>query len=673
MRDDTVGLFWDDTPKERTRGHIVRSMPPIPETNWRAPNEFPNLVGVNVLGIDTETFEPDFDNGPGWARGLGHVVGVSVATTDASWYFPVRHTIRPEENLDPDRVFAWLADTLSTDRVAKVGANLIYDIGWLQAEGVLVRGPLVDVQFAEALLTEGSPTALDFLGAKYVGEGKDTSVLYRWLSDFYGGKSDAKQRANIYRAPPSLVGPYAEADASLPLKIIDRQFHQLEREGLLDLFRMECELIPLLVAMRYAGASVNVAEAERVRDLIRGEQKELQANLRALTGVDVNVNAAQSIARAFDAIGLNYPRTAKGGKPSFKKEFLEALDHPVGKLIRDIRARDKLVSTFIESYILERSVGGKIFCSFHPLRGDDGGTRSGRFSSSDPNLQNIPARDEILAPLLRGIFIPDDGHAAWLRFDYSQIEYRLLAHFAVGPLSDAIRAAYNADPNIDYHHRVFEMLAPVVGWDTQDPVTVKFKRKLTKNVNFGLVYGMGIKKLVRYLGLTPKQGDELFKAYHKSVPFVQATMDAAQREVQDLGFMSTILGRRSRFELWEPADWELIDTSNRIALPYMAALEKWGSRIKRAYGHKGLNRKLQGSAADMMKRAMWLCWRSGVFDVTGVPRLTVHDELDFSQRDESPATLEAFAEIKRILETAIPLRVPVLADVEVGRTWGEAS
>jgi DNA polymerase I-like protein with 3'-5' exonuclease and polymerase domains len=673
MRDDSVGLFWEDKPKERSRGHILRSMPPIPETNWRAPNEFPNLAGVSILGIDTETCEPDFDNGPGWARGLGHIVGVSVATTDAGWYFPVRHSVCPEQNLDPDRVFRWLADALGTPRVAKVGANLLYDIGWLKAEGVVVDGPLVDVQFAEALLTEREPTALDSLGEKYVGAGKDVNLLYRWLADYYGGKPDGKQRGNIHRAPPSLVGPYAERDARLPLAIIDAQFPQLEREGLVDLFRMECELIPLLVAMRFAGTSVNIAEAERVRDVLRAEQKEFQAQLKTLTGVEVNVNAAATIARAFDAIGLTYPKTAKSGKPSFKKEFLEALDHPVGKLIREIRSRDKLVSTFIESYILERSVGGKIFCSFHPLRGDEGGTRSGRFSSSDPNLQNIPARDERLAPLLRGIFVPDPGHVAWRRYDYSQIEYRLLAHFAVGPLADAIRAAYNADPHIDYHHRVFEMLAPVVGWDTQDPTTVKYKRKLTKNVNFGLVYGMGIKKLVRYLGLTPKQGDELFKAYHKSVPFVQATMDAAQEQVQELGYMPTILGRRSRFDMWEPADWELIDTSNRVALPYRAALDKWGSRIKRAYGHKGLNRKLQGSAADIMKRAMWQCWKSGVFNVTGVPRLTIHDELDHSQIDSRPETLEAFEYIKHTLETAIPLRVPVVVDVEVGNTWGEAS
>lgn len=663
MRDDSIGLFWEDRPAERSRGSVVRPMPAIPDTGWQAPRELPNLSGVKMLSFDTETKDLDLlDEGPGWARGKGHIVGVSIGVEDAAWYFPLRHTIKPEQNMDPKNVFAWLRDVLGNPASAKIGANLMYDIGWLEDEGVKVKGPLVDVQFAEALLTEADSVSLDDLGEKYLGIGKESSILYQWCADFYGGKPTGRQRGNIWRAPASLVGPYAVSDAVLPFRIIQRQALQLQREGLMDLFRMECELVPLLIAMRRAGSAVNIAEAERVRELLRGEQSELQARLKHITGVNVNVNAGATIARAFDAVGLAYPRTA-AGKPSFKKEFLETVEHPVGELIRGIRQRDKLCSTFIESYILAKNVNGKIHCSFHPLRGDDGGTRSGRFSSSDPNLQNIPSRDERLAPLLRGIFIPDDGHKQWRRYDYSQIEYRFLAHFAVGPMSDAIRAAFVANPKVDYHHQTFEMLAPLMGWDTTDPTTIKYKRKLTKNVNFGLVYGMGVKKLVRYLGLTPEQGEELFNAYHHGVPFVQATMAATIEEANGLGYITTTLGRRSRFELFEPTKW----CENRAGLPLEAALQIWGNDIRRAYLHKALNRRLQGSAADMMKRAMWQCWRDGVFDATGIPRLTIHDELDFS---DPGGREDAFAEMQRIMETCIPLRVPVLADCEVGPNWG---
>lgn len=663
MRDDSIGLFWEDRPVERKRGAIIRAQPPIPETGWTTPRDFPNLSGVRLLSLDTETYDPDLlSEGPGFGRGKGHLVGVSIGTHDAGWYFPMRHTICPEQNIDPDVVLRWLRDTLETPHVAKIGANLLYDIGWLQEEGVDVCGPLVDVQFAEALLTEGDPVALDALASKYLGEHKETSLLYRWCADFYGGNPTDKQRGNIWRAPPSLVGPYATADARLPFGIIQRQAGELQRQQLVDLFRMECELIPLLLAMRRAGTSVDLTEAERVRELLRGEQGVLQRQLDEAAGRSVNVNASASIALAFDRFALPYPRTEKG-KPSFKKEFLETVEHPIAELICGIRQRDKLCSTFIESYILNKNVNGKVHCSFHPLRGDDGGTRSGRFSSSDPNLQNIPARDERLAPLLRGIFVPDHGHMQWRRYDYSQIEYRFLAHYAVGPLADTIRAAFVADPTVDYHHQTFEMLAPLMGWDVTDPITIKYKRKLTKNVNFGLVYGMGVKKLIRYLGLTPAQGEELFEAYHKGVPFVQATMEATMNEAGALGYIQTILGRRSRFELFEPSSWD----DKRPGLPLDAALKYYGSNIRRAYLHKGLNRRLQGSAADMMKRAMWLCWKDGVFDATGVPRLTVHDELDFS---DTGGCDEAFAEMQQIMERCIPLRVPVIADCEVGPNWG---
>lgn len=666
MRDDAVGLFWEDLPQVRSRGAVTRVMPPIPETGWRPPRDFPNLREAVCLALDTETKDLELlEAGPGWARGRGHVVGVSLAVPEGeSWYFPLRHEVEPQDNMDPDKVFAWLRDVLDTPRIPKVGANLFYDLGWLEEEGVTVSGPLIDVQYAEALLVEQGDLDLDSLADKYLGAHKETSLLYRWCSDFYGGAVSGKQRANIYRAPPRLVGPYAEADAALPLRVIAQQAPHLAQQGLNQLFRMECELMPLLLAMRRAGTTVNLAEAERVRDVLKGQEDELQAKLNVLTGRRINVNAAASIAPAFDAIGIQYPRTPKG-QPSFKSEFLKAVDHPISELIQGIRKTNKLRSTFVESYILEKHVNGKVYTSFHPLRGEEGGTRSGRFSSSDPNLQNIPSRDEILAPLVRGIFTFDPGHARWRKFDYSQIEYRFLMHYAIGQGSDEVRRLFCTNPNTDYHDNTFNQVAPYAGWDVNDPHTRKHKRKLTKNINFGFMYGMGVPKLVRYLGLTPTQGKELFDAYHKGAPYVHATMEHYIEQATDTGIITTILGRRSRFELYEPR--EFMGGGNRVALPFAAALSRWGGNIRRAYVHKSLNRLLQGSAADMMKRAMWSCWKDGVFDATGVPRLTVHDELDFSDPGDRD---EAFLEMRRIMETCIPLRVPVIAEGEAGPDWG---
>lgn len=679
MRHDSIGFFWEDLPTARTRGEVIRAMPSIPETGWKPPRDLPNLSGATLLSLDTETKDSELlEAGPGWGRGKGHIVGVSIAVPEGqSWYFPIRHEIEPHDNMPVESVLAWLEDTLNTPHIPKVGANLMYDIGWLREEGIHVTGPLVDIQFAEALLSEQGDTDLDFLASKYLGENKETSVLYRWLSDFYGGPVSGRQRANIYRSPPRLAGPYAEADAALPLRIIAKQGPLLAEQNLVSLFRMECELMPLLIEMRFAGASVNLGEAERVRDTLHSTENELQKRLDVMVGRSVNVNASASIAPAFDAFGLPYPRTKPTkqkpkGAPSFTKEFLQTVEHPVGQLITDIRKVNKLRSTFVESYILEKNVNGKVYTSFHPLRGTEGGARSGRFSSSDPNLQNIPSRDEILAPLIRGIFVHDAGHKCWRKYDYSQIEYRFLMHYARGPGSDDVRALFCRDPKTDYHDATFNMVAPFMDWDVQDAKERKHKRKLTKNINFGFMYGMGIPKLIRYLGLTPAQGKQLFDAYHKAAPYVRATMEACMEEASQTGVITTILGRRSRFEFWEPAERgiEFQHEGKRTALPYELAIRVHGGNLRRAYVHKGLNRRLQGSAADMMKRAMWQCWRDGIFDATGVPRLTVHDELDFSDPGGKD---EAFAEMKHVLETCMSLRVPVIADCETGPDWGHVA
>jgi DNA polymerase I-like protein with 3'-5' exonuclease and polymerase domains len=301
-----------------------------------------------------------------------------------------------------------------------------------------------------------------------------------------------------------------------------------------------------------------------------------------------------------------------------------------------------------------------VYGQFHLLRGDEGGTRSGRFSSSTPNLQNLPSRDDELAPLVRGLFIPDDGHKQWRKYDYSQIEYRFLIHFAVNGLhddsADEVRRIFNANPQTDYHDMTRDLVHRQTGQ--------LLDRKPIKNINFGLIYGMGVDKLAGGLGLSVKEGKELFAAYHKGAPFAKATMDACSKEAMDFGTITTILGRKSRFDLWEPDSWGH-DREN-LALPYEQAILRYG-KIRRAYTHKALNRRLQGSAADLMKVAMLQCWEEGIFDETGVPRLTVHDELDFSDPGGKD---EAFRAMRHVLETAIPLRIPVKADCDIGPNWG---
>lgn len=663
MRFDSIGMFWQDTPVGRSRKDIVRPMPPIPETGWRPPTDFPNLRFANVISVDTETYEPDFDHGPGWARGKGHIVGVSIAVPEKSWYFPIRHEVQTELNMDPEAVLAWLKDTLSTN-IPKVGANLIYDIGWLAEEGVDVRGELYDAQYAEALLHESETVALDDLGARYLGIQKETSTLYSWCNDFYGG-GVKDQRKNIYRAPPSLVGPYAERDAELPLRVLELQYPKLVREQLIDVFDMERKLIPLMIKMRQTGVRVDLQRAQEVHAALREKQALKKKQLKELVGKEINVNAADSIKYAFDKFGIAYPLTAKSKKASFKKEFLATVEHPIADIIQEIRKFDKICGTFIESYILGANVNGRIHCQFHQLRGEGDGTRSGRFSSSDPNLQNIPSRDEEIAPLVRSMFIPDEGHPYWRKYDYSQIEYRKLIHYAVGPGAEEARRQYIENPATDYHEWTLDLVAPKANWDISTKEKRKHRRKPVKNINFGLIFGMGIAKLTRSLGLTDKEGRALFDAYHEGVPFAKPTMDFCSDYVRENGYITTILGRRSRFDTWVPDERS---KDRPPALPLHLAQKVYGWKLQRAHLHKALNRRLQGSAADLMKKAMLMCWEQGVFAETGIPKLTVHDELDFSDPGGKD---EAFAEMRRVMETAIKIRIPIIAEGDIGPNWGQ--
>lgn len=671
MRTDSVGLFWQDMPLSKKRGErVLGPMPPIPETDWRAPRDFPNLSAAPIIGLDTETYDPQLlTKGPGWARraasavkrskgvpeylhALGALVGVSVAVPGRAWYFPIRHTIEHGTNLDPDNVLSWLRDALAGTQ-PKVGTNLIYDVGWLQEEGVQVNGPLLDISYAEALLTETGKLSLDAMAAKYLGTGKETNLLYRWCYDWYGGK-EHDQRENIWRAPPSLVGPYAEADALLPLRILDCQIPVLRERGLLDLFDMECRLTRLLLAMRFRGVRVDLAQAQLVDDKLTKRIDDAQQRLNDITGSEVNVNAGASIAVAFDKVGLSYPLTPKSGQPSFTRGFLKSIEHPIPRTIMEIRRCMKLRDTFVRSYIMEAHVGGRVHGQFHPIRNEGYGTRSGRFSSSNPNLQNIPSRDAELAPLVRSIFIPEED-ATWMRFDYSQIEYRKLLHFAVGEGAEEARQRYRDDPDIDYHAAVQDELHRRTGR--------RIERKPTKNINFGMIYGMGKDKLGRELSLTKQEAAALFRDYHAAVPYVKETMDATMEEAQKLGYIQTVLGRRSYFETWVPSGY----MNEGVPLPYDAALRKHGSHIERAGLHKALNRRLQGSAADLIKVALLKCWESGLFAEDRLPLLTVHDENDFSAKDPLDPV---WAEIRHVMETALELRVPIRADMEAGANWG---
>jgi DNA polymerase I-like protein with 3'-5' exonuclease and polymerase domains len=661
MREDAVGFFWEDLATARKRGEYARVIPPVPDNGWVAPKEFPRLTDAPVLAIDCETRDTGLITmGPGFRRtgeDGAEIVGLAVGTPEGGrWYFPMRHTIAPEQNMDPGAVLAWARDNICTPGQTKVGANLAYDVDALWSEGVPVTGPFVDVQYAEALLDENRRSyALDKLGLSYLGEGKTSTELRDWCVRAYG---DEVYRANIWRAPPCLVGPYAEGDVDLPLRIYEHQKLLLEQQSLTQLFSLECSLLPQLVRMRQRGVKVDIAYAKILDDELSSSIDLAQARLDGVAGKPINVNSRDDLQRLFDKAGVEYPMTkpesGAPGVPSFAKEFLSHCSHPVAELITEIRKLTKYRDTFVRGYVLNLNVMGRLHALFHPLKGDENGTVSGRFSSSLPNLQNIPVRDPVWGPRLRALFIPEDGEV-WGRHDWSQIEYRFLAHYARGPSGVMVRQRYNDDPTTDFHDMTQELIRVETG--------TTLDRKPVKNINFGLCYGMGKKKLTNDLGLDDEAGERLFEAYHTGVPFVKATYEAAQNQAATQGYIFTVLGRRARFPLWEPV------YGNGKALPEDQAVTEYG-RIRRAFTHKTLNRLLQGSAADLMKTAMAAIDEAGIEDTLGPMLLTCHDETGHSV-PQTAAAREALDEVKHIMETCMVLRVPVIAEQSTGLNWGQ--
>jgi len=636
--------------------------------SWTLPKQLPNLSGAEIISLDIETRDPQIkEMGPGVRRD-GYIVGIAVGVPEGGrWYLPFGHAEGPQ--FQEEQVKRWALAELCHPNQPKLGANLLYDLDYLHHWGVPVTGPYYDVQIAEPLLDENRKRYnLDSLSEMYLGEGKDETLMLQYC-DALGLKGAPQEY--IWRMPPKFVGPYAEVDVDRPLRVFAEQRQKLEADGLWDLFMLETRLVPLMLAMRQRGVRIDVERTKETRHHVFSKIQEAKQALAGIAGREVNVWAAEDLAMVFDKLGLEFKRTKATGAPSFPGWWLEKHEHPIAKWVFEQRKWDKVLGTFIDGHILGNLIDGRIHCQFNQLKGDEFGTVTGRFSSSNPNLQQIPSRDKVLGPMIRSLFVPEPGHL-WGRSDYSQVELRLLAHYAVGPGSEEIRAEYNDNPGIDYHQACADLSG--------------IERKDAKCINFGVVYGMGVKKLCNQLGLDEVEGKALLNSYYARLPFVKETTNTAGRVANRRGYVHTILGRRRRFTDWEPADFNLSWAFREIDHDKDAeSVRRWvreqaeiarqegkrapGLGIKRAWTYRALNAVIQGSAADVMKKAMVDIWESGVCDILGPPLLTIHDELDWSIPN-TPEGIEAFRESIRIMETTIPFKVPLLVDSETKKNWG---
>jgi DNA polymerase I-like protein with 3'-5' exonuclease and polymerase domains len=908
----------------------------------------PDIRNANMICIDVETFDPHLlAQGPGTFRNDGWLVGVALKPDNGpGFYIPIRHE---QDSIGFNKAKHYLKDMLGTN-IPKLGANILYDLEWLHWLGVSVGGDKHDVQVAEPLLNENKFSySLETIAQERLSLGK----LYDGLFDAclrrgFRVRKKADIYQYLYKLHPDEVAPYAVCDVELPFKIFEQQQKELDEQGLIPVYKLETKLIDVLLKMRINGVPVDTARAEQVREELTKNEKILQDKLKHIAGCDIAIWAASSVAIAFDRAGIAYPVTPKTKQPSFTAAWLEAHPSELAQTIVQLRKTNKLKNDFVENMILKSVINGRIHPSFHPVKHDDGGTVSGRFSSSHPNLQQVPARDPVNGPLIRSLFIPEQG-AMWNKHDYcfsddtevltdkgwklfkdlqvsdllatylsdgtikfdSPINYQVVDYtgdmehisgkftdllvspqhncligvkdtlkifkamdYPKGPYKQynsgqysgtlsigndfitllcAIQGdgkwehgrrivfhlkkerkiiklktvldnlninyiinSYDSKPGfttiiilekdlpektkhylcgkyktfnnelwqlkynerlafikelqfwdgshgyycstnkenalfanilfiltnhrsvykeyfiegkkpfyhvtcslntftwtqrfkqekVPYNGKIYCVTMPqstvivkrngrisITGQSQQEPrVTIHYavlkglpgaervaqkyiddpstdyhqavadmcsvERRIAKNINLGLAYGMGVNKMAAQLGRSVAETRELYKRYHAGVPYVKLLADNCMQVATTRGYIKTILGRRRHFDLWAPSLYD----PDKPALPYDKAVDAYGLPLRRAFTHKALNSLIQGSSADMIKKAML-----DVVDAGYIPHITVHDELNLSIESQTDSDI-----IKDIMLNAVTLKVPLKVDSFVVKNWGEA-
>jgi len=659
------------------------------------PPKYPEVKNAKLIALDIETYDPNLiELGAGVYRNDGYILGVSIATdTGFSEYYNLGHADCTQQ--ERAKNIAYLKAVLASD-TPKLGANILYDVDWLEnwqgisgeksftkrGVNIKVGGLLYDVQTAEALLDENQLSySLDTLANKYLGVGK-VKDLPQAYCDAHNLKGDFRKW--LYKMPYVLVREYAMGDVTEPLAIFEMQWKLMEEQELLPVFNMETELTRALLHMRKTGAIVNPRKRDINAYMAHCEREKKEIALDDKYG-KVNLNSTKQLAELLDKIGVEYdynityidskgfkikkkingtqakqvflyvggdrtedivktvhsitegrPNVIRTCNPTIDKEFLEGLEREIDDMdiddgasdIKDIlfvRKADKIVNSFLKGSMVDTLCNdGRIHPAIHATRSDDGGTRTGRLSMSKPNLQQIPSpsRSKYWGTLCRECFVPN-LNAWWGKIDYSQIEYRVLAHYASGEGADELRDKYNTDVHTDYHQYIMDL--------------TNLSRSFAKNLNFGGMYGMGKKKMASYFKWSMEYATEVLNVYHGNAPYIKYTMNRVGTVAKARGFIKTIAGRRS----------------------HLVSVDK---------AYKMLNSLIQGSAADIMKKALLDIFNSGLLDIVQW-HVTVHDEIDFSV-PKTAEGLRAIMAIQKIMEVGYKLKVPIIAELEMGEDWG---
>tara|TARA_R100000700_G_scaffold35323_1_gene43842 strand:- start:12 stop:1982 length:1971 start_codon:yes stop_codon:yes gene_type:complete len=643
-----------------------------------------NLNGVDTIAVDIETYDPNLKSkGSGAIRGEGFICGVAVATVNDIAYFPLRHA-DTDLSLDKQlKLWEVLNEKIfQNDKITKVFHNAMYDVCWIRAvTGMKMKGRIVDTMIAASIIDENRfRYTLESLSKDYLQDEKYKYDLQEKTLNWSGG-TVKDPMTNMHRLPASIVKEYAKQDVSLTLRLWNLFNKKLDevlyikpednsKKTCRNIFELETKLFPCLVDMKFKGVRIDVQKAKRLGKFFEGRRDKLLNIIKEKTNVDVQIWAAASIKKLLKNQKItDYKTTPKSEMPQLPKDFLRTHKNRFLRFVAKAREYDKAKNTFVDG-LLDFVHNDRIHADINQIRSEKGGTVTGRFSMSNPNLQQIPSKG-FIGKKMRELFIPEIG-CEWGSFDYSQQEPRIVVHYALKinmPGTENLKEEFDKD-DADFHQIVADM--------------AKIPRKQAKVINLGLFYGMGKTKLQKELNLDENKATKLFQTYHAQVPFVRDLSQRLSKFASKNGLLFTLGDRFCRFDKWETRDkeWdpkinrftevELYATKEKAMNAYrLDQMEKYGKYIDpdcehfekhyaRAFTYRAFNRLIQGSAADMTKKAMVDLYEKGI-----VPHIQIHDELCVSIRNKKERNM-----VHEAMENTIKLNIKNKVDYEFGPNWG---
>jgi DNA polymerase I-like protein with 3'-5' exonuclease and polymerase domains len=677
-----------------------------PESSWVVPGELPDLSRVQDVAIDSEELDNGIIRGagPGWAFNSrsagGYIAGVSAAWRQGgevrSIYVPIEH---PDTNcFDRSRAKKWVQHLLRAKKgQRRIFCNAGYDLGWFNA-GEYSGGlglELPDYEFindigCQAMMIDENRRAkkgqksaysLDSI-AEWCGVERKDEAMLRDAAFSFGYKGDDVKKY-LAKMPARYVGPYAEQDARSTLLAFEKMVPQIEEQDLTGAYDLEMELIPVVHAMRKRGVRVNEERLDWLENELMKQYQFALNKIYDITKQRVSIDEIRQkswLIQACQVHGVDEEEYMRGEdedgevETEFSKDWMRASEHPLPRAIAEAKQCHEAATKFVRAYLKNSVYEGRIHANINQFKTEDGGTRSHRFSYSEPPLQQMPSRPdpvegwhttEMIAKYLRMAFLPERGQL-WFAPDYSQQEYRLIVHYAAllgCKKADEAVAKYLSDPNTDFHNLVVEMTG--------------LTRRRAKDVNFAKAYGAGVKKFAAMTGMTLDEAEQVMGQYDGEMPFVKQLNALCQGYAEDRGYIRMIDKARSHFDDFEPKWLDREEKRRGYAYKFAMnscrleeALERcetkghpwFGKKLRRADTRKAMNRLIQGSAARQTKKAMAMCARAGF-----IPMLQMHDELAFSLTREKDG--QAIGEIMR---NAIRISVPMRVDEEYGETWGTA-